>query len=189
MEPALTQLLNEIQLGKAQAPDRLFTYLYNELKTIASQQLRGERKVELEATGLVHEAFVRLFGAEPASWENRRHFFGAAARAMRRIVVDVARSRSAQKRGGDRLRVTLNDGALPGVPSKDPSELLDLHEALNALEKEDESLSRLVELRFFAGQTMESIAEILGTSVSSVERKWRLARAFLVMHLAEDGEA
>lgn len=184
MDQALTQLLNEVNHGDSEASSRLFSYLYTELKQIANRQLRGEKN-DLQATGLVHEAFLKLFGKESTAWENRRHFFGSAAQAMRRILIDLARSRDAQKRGGDRLRVTFCEMMTPGKTQIDLSELLDLDEAINALEKEDAVLGQIVELRFFAGQTMQDIAGILDLSISSVERKWRLARAFLVEKLQD----
>ena len=188
MNPALTQLLNEVNTGEPEALSRLFDFLYGELKGIARGQLRNER-IDLQATGLVHEAFLKLFGKEQATWENRRHFFGAAAQAMRRILIEMARKRQADKRGGDRIQVTLCDVVADEKRQRDLSELLDLNDAITALEAEDEELGKIVELRFFAGQTMENIAEILDTSLSSVERKWRLARAFLIKMLQAENDA
>lgn len=148
---------------------------------MAQNEIRGQRS-DLTATGLVHEAFIRLFGSESTSWENRRHFFGSAARAMRRILIDKARARLTQKRGGDRLQITLFDAVHPSQATT-ADDLLDLNAAIEKLESEDSTLSQIVELRFFAGQTMEEIAAILDTSLSSIERKWRLARAFLITQL------
>lgn len=178
----LTQLLNQAHEGNAPARGEIFTCLYEELRQIANRQLRGER-CDLQATELVHEAFLNLFGSQPTTWENRRHFFGAAAQAMRRILIDLARYRTAQKRGGDRLRVTFTDAMLVSKMEVNCHELLDLNEAIQKLEMEDAILGQIVELRFFAGQSMETISEILGISLSSLERKWRFARAMLVSHL------
>lgn len=179
---AITRILKEVNLGGAEASSELFEFLYQELRTMAQNELRGQR-TELTTTGLVHEAFIRLFGNESTSWENRRHFFGSAARAMRRILIDKARARSAQKRGGDRMQITFLD-ALNSHQNTTADELLDLNQAIEKLEAEDPNLAQIVELRFFAGQTMEEIAAVQDTSLSSVERKWRLARAFLIRQLA-----
>ncbi len=178
----ITLIVNQVESGDPEASAKLFQLVYGQLKDIAAGQMRTE-KVELEATGLVHEAFLRLFGNAAAPWQNRRHFFGAAAQAMRRILIDLARSRSAQKRGGSRLRVTFCDQLTSGKNEATLDEVLDLNAAIDALQNEDELLGKIVELRFFAGQSMEAIGEILGMSLSSVERKWRLARAFLVTRL------
>lgn len=178
---AITRILKEVNLGNPEASTELFEFLYQELRKMAKNELRGQR-TELTATGLVHEAFIRLFGSESTSWENRRHFFGSAARAMRRILIDKARSRLAKKRGGDRLQITLHD-ALNSHQNTTADDLLDLNQAIEKLESEDVVLAQIVELRFFAGQTMEEIAAIQDMSISSIERKWRLARAFLIRQL------
>ena len=188
MDPALTQLLNEANNGEPEASSQLFNFLYGELKGIARGQLRRE-KIDLQATGLVHEAYIKLFGTEQATWENRRHFFGAASQAMRRILIEMARKRQAEKRGGNLIRVTFCDAIAAESKQRDLSELLDLNDAITALEAEDAALGKIVELRFFAGQTMEDIAQILDISLSSVERKWRLARAFLVQNLQQENSS
>lgn len=174
-----TKILNEASLGSSSAAATLFDEIYRELKMMARRQVVGERG-DVQATMLVHEVFLKLFGDDVSDWNNRAHFFGTAAEAMRRVLVDLARVRKAQKRGGDRLQVTLSDSSLYNKSSESPDELLDLNQAIGKLEAEDEVLARIVKLRFFAGQNMEAIAELLDTSLSSVERKWRLARAFLV---------
>ena len=184
---ALTKLLNEIELSNEQASANLFQYLYSQLKQMASRQLQHDNS-DLQATGLVHEAFLKLFGNEHVSWKNRRHFFGAAAQAMRRILIDMARARATQKRGGDQIRVTFCEAILSQQHAVDFMELLDLDDAIRALEQEDSEMAQIVELRFFAGQSMADIAKILDTSLSSVERKWRVARAFLVSKLQKQME-
>lgn len=179
---AITLIVNQVEAGDAEASTKLFKLVYSQLKDIAAGQMKREQ-FGLEATGLVHEAFLKLFGHAAAPWESRRHFFGAAAQAMRQILIDLARSRLAKKRGGDQIRITFCDQV--GAQEKNVSleEVIDLNAAIDALQQEDELLGKIVELRFFTGQSMEAIAQILDMSLSSVERKWRLARAFLVAEL------
>lgn len=128
---------------------------------------------------------MKLFAGDVPDWKNRAHFFGAAADAMRRVLIDLARMRKAQKRGGDQKQITLSDSSLGSNLSGLTDDFLDLNQAIERLEAEDEALANIVKLRFFAGQAMETIAELLDTSLSSVERKWRLARAFLVDQISE----
>lgn len=173
-------------LNDPDASAELFNEVYRELKTMAQRQVVGERG-DIQATLLVHEAFLKLFGDQQPNWQNRAHFFGAAAEAMRRVLVDLARARNAQKRGGARLQVTLAE-SLFGTEASSPDELLDLDHAIDLLQEEDELLARIVKLRFYAGQTMQDVAKITDTSLSSVERKWRLARAFLVDRMTSGDE-
>jgi len=137
----------------------------------------------LQPTALVHEAYLRLVPGQDEGYENRAHFFGAAASALRRVLVDHARKRARSKRGGDRLRVSL-DTAEPMVPLAD-EELLELDDALSALADFAPLPARIVELRFFAGMTVEEAAHTLGTSASSVQRSWRVARAWLRGQLSD----
>ena len=182
--PNYTQILNEASLGSSSAAATLFDEIYRELKMMARRQVVGEQG-DVQATMLVHEVFLKLFGDNAPDWNNRAHFFGTAAEAMRRVLVDMARKRKAQKRGGDCLQVPLSDSSFYNKSSESPDEFLELNQAIEKLESEDETLARIVKLRFFAGQTMQAIAELLNTSVSSVERKWRLARAFLVDQISD----
>ena len=174
----VTMLLQAAGAGDDDAYDRLIPILYEELKRVAQGQLRRERSDHtLQPTELVSEAYLRLV-AGAASFENRAHFFGAASIAMRRILVDHARQRAAQKRGGELQRVTFADLA---VETDEPNvDLLALDQALNELESEDERLAQLVQLRFFAGLPIRETAELMGLSPATVKRDWAFARAWLL---------
>jgi RNA polymerase sigma factor (TIGR02999 family) len=162
--------------------DRLFAQVYDRLRALASVALRGERAGHtLETTGLVHEAYVKLSG-DGVAWKDRAHFFGIAARAMRQVLVDHARRRDRQKRGGDWRRTTLDASALAGRPGAGV-EVLDVHRALEKLAAEHPDLERIVELRFFAGLEQGEIAELLGVSERTIERNWRFARAWLLREI------
>lgn len=159
------------------APESLFPLVYDELHGLAAKLIgQGAPARTLQATALVHEAYVRLAGRE-ACFENRLHFFRVAARAMRGVLVNHARDRSRQKRGGDRARVTLGPDAAP--VERPLTDLLDLDAALDELAATDEELAQVVELRFFSGLTLEEMARLLEVSTPTVERRWRVARAFL----------
>ena len=180
----VTQMLQRWGAGDARALDDLFPVVYEELRRLAKHYLRSERKNHtLETGALVHEAYVRLVGQEHIEWRSRAQFYGIAARTMRRILVDHARSRGYQKRGGDQSMDSL-EAALQ-VGQDPPLDLVALDEALTALAELDVQKAELVELRFFGGLTNEEIAELQGTSLSSVERQWRLARAWLYRALTE----
>ena len=164
--------------------DRLMTLVYDELRAMAHRQLRRWRPGQtLNTTALVHEAYLRLVDPAGASWQDRAHFLSVAAVAMRHIVVDAERRRNAKKRGGEGLRVSL-DEAEPGQSGPDADskavEILTLDAALTSLAARNERLSRLVELRFFGGLTEEETAQALGISERTVRREWRKACAFLV---------
>jgi RNA polymerase sigma factor (TIGR02999 family) len=165
--------------------DGSFTLLYQELRRVAHAQLRRGGPLTLDTTAVVHEAYLKLSAGEPR-WNDRRHFLSLAARAMRQVVVDYVRAQAAQKRGGELRRVELSEG-MPqgGVPI---DELLSIDSRLELLEKTDERLARLVEMRFFAGLSNAEIATVLCLSERSVERDWRRARAFLLVCLAPSGE-
>ena len=182
-EAGVTQLLQAVRSGDARAVDGLFARVYDELRRLAHQVRRGRAGETLCTTALVHEAYVKLLPSEDMSWESRAHFFAVAARAMRQVLVDAARRRVAEKRGGgDAQFVTLGDEAhAPPVRSE---ELLALDEALHCLAALDERRARVVEYRFFAGLTAEETAKVLGVSVPTVERDWRAARAWLTRELA-----
>ncbi len=173
----VTQLLQRVRAGDADARDRLFPLVYEELRQVARRALRRERPDHtMRPTELVHEAFLKLGSAE-APWQDRAHFFGVAARAMRQILVDHARRRMAGKRGGGMVATTLEDvGAEEGLP---PEEVLALDAALDRLEKLDPRLRALVEYRFFGGLSDKEIAELLQVSERTVNRDWAKARAWL----------
>ena len=163
-------------------PDELAGLLYNELRRLARAYMRGERSAQtLQATALVHEAYLRLAQSDPV-WTDRRHFVAIAARSMRQILVERARARGAQKRWGGMNRVTLSE-TLVGAAHEDAM-LPALDEALSRLERIDPEQARLVELRYFVGLSNEETAEALGLSVATVKRRWALARAWLFRELA-----
>jgi RNA polymerase sigma factor (TIGR02999 family) len=175
--------LEEVRLEPKAARD-LLPLVYDELRRLAAQRLAREAPGQtLQATALVHEVYLRLVGADPdRPWNGRGHFFGAAAEAMRRILVENARRRSRVKRGGDRARVDLDD-AEPAVPQTD-HHLLALDEALEQLALWDPVKAELVGLRVFAGLTLAQAAEILGLSTSTADRYWAYARAWLRVEIA-----
>ena len=174
----VTEILTAIEQGDAEAAGRLWPHVYDELRRLAAARLAQERPGQtLDATSLVHEAYLRLLGDSPQAFANRRHFFNAAAQAMRRILVEVARRKSRAKHGGGRRREVTNLDSLDvGAIG---AEVLDLHEALDAFANHDPLKAKLVELRFFAGLTLEQAAESLNISLSTADRSWRYARAWL----------
>jgi RNA polymerase sigma factor (TIGR02999 family) len=174
----ITQILDAIERGDTQAAGRLLPLVYEELRRLAARKLAHEKPGQtLSATALVHEAYLRLVGGEARGWEGRGHFFATAAEAMRRILVESARRKKRRKHGGDLRRVPLDDIAAPaGGPSDD---LLALDEALARLAEEDPVKARLVELRFFAGLSVEDAARCLGISRATADRYWAYARAWL----------
>jgi RNA polymerase sigma factor (TIGR02999 family) len=182
----VTRLLTALANGEPAAMDQLLPVIYDELKRLAAAQLRRERgEHTLGATALVHEAFLRLVDQRTVDWNGRSHFFGIAAQAMRRILVDHARRRTAHKRSREQ-QVTL-DTAVPVAADSDSDEILDVHEALERLALLDARQARLVELRYFAGFTIDEAAELLGISAATAYRDWAFARAWLQRELAADG--
>jgi RNA polymerase sigma factor (TIGR02999 family) len=174
----VTELLRRWNLGDREAMDRLMPIVYDELRRLAAGYLKGERPDHtLQPTALVHEAYLRLVRQDRVEWQNRAHFFGIAARMMRRVLVDHARRRQAGKRDGGGFRLTIQVAESLDV-ARDP-ELLELDEALGRLETLDSDQARVVELRFFGGLTVEETATVLGISTATVKREWRTARAFL----------
>ncbi len=179
----LARTVRAIDSGDAQAASELVPFLYRELRQLAAALMRRLPPGQtLQPTALVHEAYVRLVGAEGSGWDGRGHFFGAAAQAMREILIQEARRKAALKRGGDRRRVELDSDALAIEPPGD--DILALDEALRRLETEDPRAARVVLLRHFAGLTIPETAEVLGVSTGTVEREWRFARASLYDQLA-----
>ena len=181
----ITMLLARACDGDRLATEELFPLVYGELRSLAASHLSNEASVHtLQPTALVHEAYLRLVGPGETSWENRRHFFGAAAKAIRRILIDHARAKRRMKRGGGARSEPLDDEHLcaPG-PELD---LLALDEALERLAGLDPEMANLVELRFFGGMSMEEISQATGASLSTVARDWRFARIWLHRELSED---
>jgi RNA polymerase sigma factor (TIGR02999 family) len=183
----VTLILNAMEQGDSQAADQLLPAVYEELRLLAAQKLSHERPGQtLQATALVHEAYLRLVGGGPQSWENRGHFFAAAAEAMRRILVDNARRKKSVKRGGDSRRVSLDDAALLVETNIPAEELLALDEALQRLAEKDKIKADLVRLRFFAGLTGEQAAKALGISSSTADDYWAYTRAWLCLEMGKD---
>jgi RNA polymerase sigma factor (TIGR02999 family) len=187
-QPAnLTQLLAAWSAGDREALDLLAPLVEQELHRIAARYMAGERPAHvLQPTALVNEAFLRLVDWKDVRWQNRAHFFGVAAQLMRRILVDFARSRRRAKRGGDGIQVTLSEADAVPSASRD-TELEALDEALQALERLDPRQSRVIELRFFGGLSLEETAHVLDVSVGTVRRDWSLARAWLFRELDRKG--
>ena len=178
----VTQLLQAWCVGRQDALDQLLPVIYGELRRLAASYLRRERGDHtLQATALVHEAFLKLVDQRDVRWQNRAHFFGIAAQMMRRILVDHARAHAASKRGAGERPLTL-DEALIVCPSSD-IDILALDEALVRLAAVDPQQSRVVELRFFGGLTIAETAEVLHISVATVGREWTLAKAWLYAEL------
>ena len=179
---AVTELLAHAQAGSAAALEELVPLVYAELRRIAGRYVRRERAGHsLQATALVHEAYLRLFKDADLSFENRAHFLGIAARSMRQILVEHARARDAEKRGGERRRITLDEGVASGGPAE--VDLLALEEVLERLAARDANQARIVELRFFGGLTNEETAAAMGISPATVKRAWVVARAWLFREL------
>lgn len=178
----MTQILSRIENGDPAGANELLPLVYNELRQLAREKLAHELPGQtLQATALVHEAYMRLLGGQnPTSWENRAHFFGAAAEAMRRILVDQARRKGSLKRGGNAKRINLEaDLPVTGPSGVSPLDLLALDEALQEFETIDPVRARVVKLHFFSGFTLPETAEALGVSLATVKRQWVFARSWL----------
>lgn len=185
----VTRMLRLWSVGDERAFDQLIPLVYDELHRMALRHLAGERShISLQATGLVNEVCLRLLGWDQARWQNRGHFFGVSARMMRRVLVDIARRRRADRRGGTgAIRVPI-DGI--DIPAPQPGDdLVAVDQAVEALAAEDPRKARVVELRFFGGLSTEETAEALGVSVRTVHNDWVLARAWLYRALTNDGAA
>lgn len=178
----ITEILGAIGEGDVRAKDDLIPLVYTELRRMARAKMAREQPGQtLQPTALVHEAFLRLLGAESPRWENRAHFFGAAAEAMRRILIERARSKGRLKRGGELRRVDLDSSVAQIEPTS--LEVLAVDEALSRLESIDTRMAEVVKLRYFAGLTLEETANALGLSLSTVNRLWTAARAWLQSEL------
>jgi RNA polymerase sigma factor (TIGR02999 family) len=175
---SITKLLFRWREGDHDALQQLMPLVYDELRRLAHHYLRQERSDHtLQSTALVHEAYLRLAGENPPEWQNRAHFFGIAANVMRRILVEHARGRKAAKRGGDVCYLNLDETVAFSNPIN--LDVLELDRALSELAELDEQQSRIVELRFFAGLSIEDTSEVLGISPATVKRDWITARAWL----------
>ncbi len=182
----VTRILSAIEQGDPKAPEQLLPLVYEELRKLAAQRLARESPGQtLQATALVHEAYLRLIGSEMPTWNSRGHFFSAAAEAMRRILIENARRKRAGKHGGDLQRVDL-DGV--DVPEDAPSEdILAVDEALSRLAAEDPVKAELVKLRYFGGLSVEDAARVLGISRATADRYWAYARVWLFGELNDAG--
>ncbi len=187
MRPDVTRILQAVERGDECAAEQLLPIVYDELRTLAEHRMARESPGQtLQATALVHEAYLRLLGDDEAGrqWDNKGHFFAAAAEAMRRILIDRARAKDAGKRGGGRARVSLaaDQITLDAVPQ----EILDLDEAIGRLAEEDPSKAELVKLSFFAGLSLPQTAAVLGISSTTADRHWAYARAWLYNELRRE---
>ncbi len=183
--PDVNQLLTETRHGDRRAMDRLFTLVYEELRSLAARMLSRERSDHtLQATALVHEAYFKMVDQNRVMWQDQAHFFAVAAHAIRRVLTDHARGRSRAKRGGGRTKLLLDERLFAAYDRV--VDLMALDEALEALATTHPDEARIVEMRFFAGLNLEETACILGVSTRTVERQWRYARARLYQELSDD---
>jgi RNA polymerase sigma factor (TIGR02999 family) len=174
----VTRILNAIEQGDTQATEELLPLVYEELRLLAAQKLSQEHPGQtLQATALVHEAYIRLVGTEAKNWDSGRHFFAAAAEAMRRILVDNARRKKSQKRGGGGQRVDLDNLAVVG--KNPPDDIIELDEAMTKLAHQEPEVAELVKLRYFGGLTLEQAAKAKGISRRTAGRYWNYARFWL----------
>jgi len=186
----VTRILNAIERGDVKAADELLPLVYEELRLLAarkmSQELAGQT---LQATALVHEAYIRLVGSEAQIWNSRGHFYVAAAEAMRRILIDNARRKKSLKRGGGHQRIEFDAAILKGGKSYQMDDLIALDEALRKLGDKDKLKADLVKLRFFAGLTSEQAARVLGISTATAERYWDYVRSWLRVEISQEGNS
>jgi RNA polymerase sigma factor (TIGR02999 family) len=181
----ITVLLEDCINGKKGAVDQLLPHVYNELRKISSKYLRDEyRNHTLQTTELVHEAYIKLIGDQNISWQNRAHFFGIAAQSMRQILVDHARKRKSLKRGEGKSNISIEDAF--EVSEKTDDQIIALDEALKRLELLEERSSKIVELRYFSGLTIEETAEVLNISPATTKRDWNFAKAWLYREIANN---
>ncbi|MCU0228881.1 MAG: sigma-70 family RNA polymerase sigma factor [Bryobacterales bacterium] len=180
----VTTLLARWSSGDVVALEQLTPIVYDELRRIARRHLARERRDHtLQSTALVHEAYMRLIGAGAGDYQNRQHFFAVAAQVIRRVLVDHARAVNAAKRGGGVQKIFLEDQPEASTPQENVAEVLALHEALDRLAAFDQQQARIVELRYFAGLSIEETAEVVGVSPATIKRDWVMARAWLAREL------
>lgn len=181
----VTRILNAIEQGDARAADKLLPLVYEELRILAAQKMLQERPGQtLQATALVHEAYLRLVGTEDQNWDNRGHFFKAAAEAMRRILIENARRKKSPKHGGDLKKIDLNEEVLVVGDSVPSETMIALNEALEKLSNRDKIKAEVVKLRYFAGLTSEQAAGILKISPTTAKRYWIYSRAWLLREIS-----
>jgi RNA polymerase sigma factor (TIGR02999 family) len=182
----VTRILTAIEQGDARAADQLLPAVYEELRRLAAQKMSRERPGQtLQATALVHEAYIRLVGARNQNWKGRTHFFAAAAEAMRRILIENARRKRRLKHGGDRQRIDLDEAVLSDGNNALSDDLIAMDEALGKLAKKDKIKADLVKLRYFAGLTSGQAAEVLGIARSTADEHWAYARAWLRLEITK----
>jgi RNA polymerase sigma factor (TIGR02999 family) len=180
----VNRLLEEAGEGSAQASAELLPLVYEELRKLAVNRMAEERQDHtLQATALVHEAYLRLVGDRNVKWASRAHFFAAAAEAMRRILIEHARAKKGPRRGGGQQKLPVD--VLDLATAEDPDQIMALDEAISRLEQEDAYAAQVVRLRFYAGLSIEEVAAAMGTSSSTVKRNWSFARAFLFRTLED----
>lgn len=180
----VTRLLGQLSAGNQDVADKLVPLIYDELRRIAGAQMRGERSSHtLQATAVVHEAYMRMAGEQKIEWQSRAHFFAIAAKTMRRVLLDYARQRHAERRGGDGARKVDIDAELL-IADDRLEDVVAMDRVLARLTEMDPEQGRMVELRFFAGLNVEETAEAMGISPRTVKREWRLAKAWLHRELA-----
>jgi RNA polymerase sigma factor (TIGR02999 family) len=183
----ITRIIQAVAAGEASATDDLMPVIYSDLKRLATSKLANEASGHtLQPTALVHEAYMRLVGSSSDSWQNRAHFFGAAAEAMRRILIDHARRKKRIKRGGNAKRVYLSD--ITDIQPNESEQLLALDEALSELELLDKKKAELVKLKFFGGMKLSEAAKILDIPSRTADRYWAYARAWLQRHVSEQDD-
>jgi RNA polymerase sigma factor (TIGR02999 family) len=190
----VTRILSAMEQGEPHAAEQLLPLVYDELRRLAAEKMAQEKPGQtLQATALVHEAYLRLIGGQPEAqareqWANRRHFFAAAAEAMRRILVEKARRKKSRKHGGSLTRREANPEALLVANTRDPVEILSVQEALDQLAQKSPRKAELVKLRYFLGCTIPEAAEILGIAPATAEEDWTYARAWLRRYLGREDE-
>jgi RNA polymerase sigma-70 factor (ECF subfamily) len=184
--PQITELIDDWRSGQPEAFDKLFALVYDELRSLASGYMRHERSDHtLQTTALVNEAYLKLVSHKDALLENRLHFFAVAAKVMRQILIDHARARQYDKRGGKTIKISLDEAMI--LSDERAADFLALDAGLKTLAAIDARKSQVVELRFFGGMTIEETAEFLGISFNTVVRDWEMARAWLYRNIYEDG--
>lgn len=180
----ISQLLFDWKNGNLLAIEELFPLVYDELRRIAHRYMRRQSGHTFQTTELIHEAYLKIVQQNEFAWQNRAHFFGVAAKAMRHILVDYARSKQQQKRGGAQFQVTLDETLLISKDTSD--EIVSLNEALEKLGKLDERKFRVVEMKFFGGLSVEEIADVLKVSAKTVKRDWQFSRTWLLRELSKN---